>query len=119
MANKTAYALFYKNKLTGCYFSRSKAVRQVDSHLGNGLFAPKWNGDVKGDYKIVPVEVSYDKLYVIYGKSGEPKFFSSPDEILDILKGGGVKVTKKLYRATTFELRTSRGTIKGKVIQVK
>jgi len=119
MASKTAYVLFYKNKLMDCYFSRSKAVQQVDNHLGNGLFAPKWNGDVKGDYKIVPCEVSYNKLYVIYGKSGEPRFFSSPEDIINLLKSGGVKIVKKIYRTTTFEFETSRGTIKGKIIQVK
>ena len=119
MANKTAYVLFKKDKLLGCYFSKSKAVRIVDEHLGNGLFAPKWENDTKGPYKIVPCEVSYDKLYVIYGKSGDPKFFASPEEVIDLMKSGDVKIKKKIYRTTTFEFQTSRGTIKGRVIQVK
>lgn len=116
---KKAFALFKNNELMGCYFAKSKATRQVDEHLGSGLFSPKWENDRKGDYEIVPCEVAYDKLYIIPKKGKRPRMYASLDVLTDILKEGNVKIVKKKVRPTSFTLDTSRGELKGKIIQVK
>ena len=117
--DKQAYALFKRDVMIGCFFSRSKAVRQVDSKLGEGLFSCKWNGNKKDDYEIVPCTVAYDKLYVIPIKGKRPRMYPSIDALISLLKQNGIKIKKKLIRPTTFKLDTSRGELKGRIIQVK
>lgn len=116
--NKRAYALFKKGKLVGCYYAKSKATHIVDEHLGTGLFSPKWEDNKKADYEIVPCEVSYDKVYALPRK-GLPRLFASLDDILNLLKEGGVTVKKKKANSKRFTIETDRGPLKGEIIQVK
>ena len=116
---KTAYVLFKKNELVGCYFARSRAARLVDEHLGSGLFAPGWEGDKKGDYEIVKCEVAYDKIYIVPIKGKRPRIYPSLDALTDYLKSHDIKIKKKNTRPTSFRVETSRGEVRGKVINVK